>query len=235
MVTVSFRRRNNDVADERAWHDASADLLRTAVPWRTFRWYKGQQHYSGTYWSATMRDHVIYESRLELARLLFADFDPSGRHIVAQPFLMKATVGGKVRKHVPDFMLVTDQGPVVVDVKPLRRVANAEVAFTFDWVRQAVESRGWSFEVWSEPPSVELENIRFLAGYRRSWLFDAEFLEGVSCAGLDGVPLGEVSVILPDRPEPEVRAAVCHLLWKCRLAVDLKRPLSSSSVLRMAA
>ncbi|MGW7426145.1 hypothetical protein ACWGJB_40115 [Streptomyces sp. NPDC054813] len=54
---------------------------------------------------------------------------------------MKATVNGKVRKHVPDFPLVTEQGPVVVDLKPLRRVAKAEVAFTFDWVRQAVELR----------------------------------------------------------------------------------------------
>ncbi|CAG6399038.1 conserved hypothetical protein [Actinacidiphila cocklensis] len=148
---------------------------------------------------------------------------------------MKATVDGKVRKHVPDFLLVTDQGPVVVDVKPLRRVTKAEVAFTFDWVRQAVESRGWRFEIWSEPPPVELENIRFLAGYRRGWLFDAELLEEVSCAGLDGVPLGELSACIPDRLEPEVRAAVCHLLWKCHLAVDLKRPLSSSSVLRIAA
>ena len=39
------------------------------MPWRTFRWYKGQKHYSGLYWSATTRTHVAYESRLELARL----------------------------------------------------------------------------------------------------------------------------------------------------------------------
>jgi hypothetical protein len=43
------------------------------VPWRVFRWYQGQQHYSGTYWSSTQRDHVIYESRLELAALLLSD------------------------------------------------------------------------------------------------------------------------------------------------------------------
>ena len=43
-------------------------------------------HYSGTYWSATERGHVIYESRLELARLLFADFDASVNRIFAQPF-----------------------------------------------------------------------------------------------------------------------------------------------------
>jgi hypothetical protein len=42
--------------------------------------------------------HVIYESRLELARLLFADFDESVRHIVAQPFLLKAYVAGSLPK-----------------------------------------------------------------------------------------------------------------------------------------
>ncbi|MET7740308.1 hypothetical protein [Streptomyces sp. NPDC005385] len=34
-------------------------------------------HYSGDYASATTGGQVVYESRLELARLLLADFDPS--------------------------------------------------------------------------------------------------------------------------------------------------------------
>jgi hypothetical protein len=50
--------------------DASLMALFHAAPWRTFRSYVGQRHYSGTYWSATERDQVIYESRLELASLL---------------------------------------------------------------------------------------------------------------------------------------------------------------------
>jgi hypothetical protein len=64
---------------------------------------------------------VIYESRLELARLLFADFDASVRHIVAQPFLLKAEVAGAMHKHIPDYLLATDTGPLVVDVKPQHR------------------------------------------------------------------------------------------------------------------
>ncbi|MFI9567846.1 TnsA-like heteromeric transposase endonuclease subunit [Streptomyces phaeoluteigriseus] len=82
-------------------------LLQTAHPWRTFRWYRDQKHYSGTYWSATMRDHVIYESRLELSRLLFADFDPSVRAIVAQPFLLQTVLEARVRRHIPDYLLFT--------------------------------------------------------------------------------------------------------------------------------
>ncbi|MFJ2442240.1 cupin domain-containing protein [Streptomyces sp. NPDC087658] len=51
---------------------------------------------------------MIYESRLELGWLLFADFAPEVRHIVAQPFLLKTDIDGKVRKHIPDYLLLTD-------------------------------------------------------------------------------------------------------------------------------
>ncbi|MFJ4636369.1 TnsA-like heteromeric transposase endonuclease subunit [Streptomyces hygroscopicus] len=234
-VTVSVRLRDDEVVDDRAWSIASIDLLCSATPWRTFRWCRGQKHYSGTYWSATMRDHVIYESRLELARLLFADFDPSVRGIVAQPFLLTAVVGGEVRKHIPDYFLITEHGPVVVDVKPRRRLSAPVVAFTFAWTRQAVESRGWRYEVWSEPPEAELENIRFLAGYRRQWLFAPELLDEVRRVDLEGVALGRAVRCFPDLPEPTVRAAIHHLLWAHDLRTDLTQPLSPAGVLRRAA
>ncbi|MGW2860269.1 TnsA-like heteromeric transposase endonuclease subunit [Streptomyces sp. NPDC001205] len=199
VTTVHVRRRVDGAVSERAWAEASVDLLRVAAPWRTFRWYKEQKHYSGIYWSSTTRDHVIYESRLELTRLLFADFDPSVQHIVAQPFLFKAVVAGKERKHIPDYLLITDQGPVVVDVKPLHRLAKPEVAFTFGWTRREVESRGWRYEVWSEPPPETLENIRFLAGYRRDWLFSSELLDELRSTELDGLALSSAVRNLPAR------------------------------------
>ncbi|MFF4763205.1 hypothetical protein [Streptomyces sp. NPDC001292] len=101
-VTVSHRRVDGVVEENRPWGVVGISALSQAAPWRTFRWHRRQRHYSGTYWAATVRDHVIYESRLELARLLLADFDPSVRHVVAQPFLVKALVQGKIRKHIPE-------------------------------------------------------------------------------------------------------------------------------------
>ncbi|NED78560.1 TnsA-like heteromeric transposase endonuclease subunit [Streptomyces sp. SID11233] len=197
--------------------------MREARPWRTFRWFKGQQHYSGTYWSATMGDHVIYESRLELGRLLFADFAPEVRHIVAQPFLLKTDVDGKIRKHIPDYLLLTDDGPVVVDVKPRRWRQKPEVAFTFAWTREAVASRGWQYEVWSEPDPHVLENIRFLAGYRRDWLFDPDLVAALRTADLDGMPLGDAFRLLPECPQPLVKSAALHLLWSGQRAYDAGR------------
>ncbi|MEU0442374.1 TnsA-like heteromeric transposase endonuclease subunit, partial [Streptomyces sp. NPDC006186] len=141
----------------------------------------------------------------------------------------KTSLEGKVRQHIPDYFLLTGQAPVVVDVKPLHRLSKPEVAFTFDWTREALESRGWKYEVWSEPPAVELENIRFLAGYRRDWLFSGEALEELWDADLDGLLLGQAAKCLPNHPEPHVRAAIHHLLWTQALVTDLDRPLGPST------
>jgi hypothetical protein len=218
-----------------AWASVNHDALRLASPWRTFRWYKGQKHYSGVFWSATERDLVIYESRLELARLLFADFDASVHQIVAQPFLLQAEVAGEIRRHIPDYLLFTTAGPLVVDVKPRHRADYPDNAFTFAWTRQVVESRGWQYEVWSEPPRSELENVRFLAGYRRDWLFDQKLLADLCAADLDGATLAVACRSRPGLPTARVRSAVLHLLWRQHFTVDLTCQLSGAHVLRIAA
>ena len=230
-ATVSFRRPDCEVQEGLAFARVSMDRLREVVPWRTFRWHAGQTHYSGFYWSSTMRDHVIYESRLELSRLLLADFDPAVSFIAAQPFLLSAQVAGVARKHVPDFLLETDRGPVVVDVKPERKLADAAVRAALGWARQAVEQRGWEYEVASEVPSVRLENIRFLAGYRRPWLFDPGALAVVFGRVVDGMTVCEAVAAVPELSAHAARAAVLHLLWLGRLHADLDEPLGSSPLM----
>lgn len=61
------------------------DEVVDGLPVREFRWYKGRRHYSGWYYSSTMRRLVVYESRLELARIMLADFDSQVVGIAAQP------------------------------------------------------------------------------------------------------------------------------------------------------
>jgi hypothetical protein len=105
-----------------------------AVPWRKTRSACGQVHYPEYFWSATMGAHVVYESRLELARLLLDDFDCQVLAIAAQPFLLRARVGGRVRRHVPDFLLVhADRSVRVVNVKPAGRLADPRIAEALAW------------------------------------------------------------------------------------------------------
>ncbi|WP_370153354.1 TnsA-like heteromeric transposase endonuclease subunit [Streptacidiphilus sp. EB129] len=231
-VSVSLRRPDGSIDDKRAWPRAGVDVFQPSIPWRTFRWCYGQKHYSGTYWSSTMQAHVVYESRLELTRLLYADFDPVQVGLFAQPFLLCAEVDGRTRRHVPDFLVLReDQVPMVVDVKPRHLLADPEVSSALGWAREAVESRGWDFQVWCEPPEAELANLRFLAGYRRGWLFDSGLLAELRSLRLVGLSLGEAFRILPHRPGPLVRAAVLHLLWRQEIATDLGVVLSARHTL----
>jgi hypothetical protein len=121
-------------------------VLTAACSWRTFRSYRGQPFYSGMYWSATMRAHVVYESRLELARLLLADFDPKVRTIVAQPFQLSMRIDGRRRRHVPDLLLQDGTGvATVVDIKPAGLLTDPTVADTLAWAGELIHARGWRF------------------------------------------------------------------------------------------
>jgi len=231
-VTVRYRTAPDTEVSPIPLADLDPTGLAAVHPWREFRWYRGQRHYSGTYWSATEGQHVIYESRLELARLLFADFDRSVHGIRAQPFLLTATMReGVVRKHIPDYLLITDQGLKVVDVKPAHRLSKPEVASTFDWTRSAIEGRGWIYEVWSEPDMTELQNVRFLAGYRRRSLFDPVLLEALGRTYVDGRSIAQAIAGVADWPEPQTRAALLHLLWSHEFGVEMSRTLSPGTIL----
>jgi hypothetical protein len=48
-----------------------------------------------------------------------------------------------------------------------------------DLTREVVESRGWRYEIATEPPQIRFMNIRFLAGYRREWLFNTTTLDKI--------------------------------------------------------
>jgi hypothetical protein len=230
-MTVRFRAAPDAGVSEVSLVDADTDALAAAHPWREFRWRAGQKHYSGTYWTATEGRHVIYESRLELARVLFADFDRSVHHICAQPFLLTTRSNSVERKHIPDYLLMTDQGPKIVDVKPAHRLSHPDVEATFAWTRAALERRGWIYEVWSEPNEVELQNIRFLAGFRRPYLFDPSLLATLRGIDPDGSSIAEAIRTLTDWPAPLTRSALLHLLWSQEFAVDIGVPLRSSSTL----
>lgn len=231
-AVVAFRPAAGEERSVSAAALSRTELFR-AAPWRTFRWYFGQRHYSGTYWSATQRDHVIYESRLELANLLLADFDVSVNQIVAQPFLVTMAINNRARRHIPDYLWDTDDGPVVVDVITSQRVFEPKVVLLTAWTRTFVESLGWTYVVLNEPAPVRLANVRFLAGYRREWLLNADVLNEMhSCSGqFAGMTVAEVEASFRAVPRALVRPALMHLLWRHEYTVDLDDSLRPSTVL----
>jgi hypothetical protein len=207
------------------------------LPVREFRSYQGRRHYSGWYWCATTGGHVVYESRLELARILLADHDRDVVAIAAQPFLLEGFDGTRVRRHVPDVLLGHADGTMtVVDVKAASRVADPEVAAQFDWTRRVCEDRGFGFEVWSGADSVLVENVRFLAGYRRAELIETELVPLVMDAALAPVSVAELERALASADRRGlIRPVILHLLWTSRLRTDLSVPLDGGTVVRAEA
>lgn len=208
-----------------------------SVPWRQVRSAKGHLHHPGEYASATTRSLVVYESRLELARLLLADFDPQVAWIYAQPCRLRARVGGRWRLHVPDFLLVLADGGVrVVNVKPADRLLDPKIAEALAWPKDLLEGHGWQYEIWSGADPVLLANVRFLAAYRRAGVVPAEDVERAWEVVRDGDPLAVAERRLAVGCSVEdVRPAILALVWSRRLSVDLNRPIDGDSVLRRAA
>lgn len=222
----------------------SAAEVAGGLPVREFRWYKGRRHYSGWYWAATTQRLVAYESRLELARIMLADFAPAVTAIAAQPFQLVGPDpaghgGGRLRRHVPDLLLLGTGGEVtVVDIKAPGKRGDPQVRALMEWTRRVAGLRGWGFEEWYGASPRLLDNVRFLAGYRRRAVIDTRLIplvlgavgerssiSGIERAlgqGSDGA--GEAGV-----PAELVRPVTLHLLWAGELTGDLERPLQGAS------
>ena len=210
------------------------DEVLAGLPVREFRSYKGRRHYSGWYWAATTGGHVVYESRLELARILLADQDSSVVAIASQPFLLEGSDGERTRRHVPDVLLGHADGAVtVVDVKAVSRVDDPMVVAQFAWTKWLCDRRGFRFEVWSGADAVLLENVRFLAGYRRSALIAQEWVPRVVDVSSSPIAIAEVERRLGSVTHwGRIRPVILHLLWQSRLVADLSRPLGSDTLVR---
>lgn len=214
----------------------SAQVMR-AKPWRTFRNRHGQKHHSGYYWCATTGGHVLYESRLELARLVLADFDPEVVAIAAQPFRIRARIDGRARRHVPDYLLVrTDRSVTVVNVKPASQLAKPEIAEALAWPTKLIEEHGWTHEIWSGEDPVYLANVRFLASQRRDGLVADEVLDAALAAAAEGGTILELLLRLQESWDPALlKPAILRLLWQQRITTNLRRRLDGDSTVEVHA
>jgi hypothetical protein len=86
---------------------------------------------------------------------MLADFGSCVTGIAAQPFLLTGADASRIRRHVPDLLLVAAGGGVmVVDVKAPSRMADPEVRAQFAWTRRVC------VEAWSGADPRLLANVR---------------------------------------------------------------------------
>jgi hypothetical protein len=232
-IQLRYRRADGEFADT-SLERVLVDEVVVGLPVREFRSYKGRRHYSGWYWSSTMGRLVAYESRLELARLMLADQDRDAAAIAAQPFLLAGPDRNRRRRHVPDFLLVHRTGAVtVVDVKAASKISDPLVQAMFAWTRELAGWRGWGFEAWSGADQRLLENVTFLAGYRRPAVIAGGLIPAVLAAARGQPPIGVIEQALSgEYPPALIRPAILHLIWHGQLDADLASPLSSWTIVR---
>lgn len=79
--------------------------------------------------------------------------------------------------------------------------------------RRVIVSRGWRYEIASDPAPVRYLNIRFLSGYRRPWQFDPEVIAAVTTAARTdtGLTIRNIVARTP-QAKPVALATVMHLL-----------------------
>lgn len=215
---------------ELLWREADLNAVADGQPWRRFPWYLGQRNYSGSYWSATERAMVGYESRLELANLIIADFDSSVKRIASQPFHLVFRAHGRTVRRTPDYLLMTANAARVVDVKPSQQLLKDEVKQLLELTRVVVESAGLDYEIASEPDDVFLANVRFLAGYRRDWLFDHTLLDEIYGVAARNMETSIAKIVAElGKPKQTVLPGIFHLMWQHRLEADLTKVLGNGS------
>ncbi|MEV8086614.1 TnsA-like heteromeric transposase endonuclease subunit [Streptomyces nigra] len=205
------------------------DLL-SSVPVRRFSWRTDQWHRPGLGYLVSTERHHGFESFEEELLLLAADFSCSLVEALAQPFRLRfRSVNGSV-EHIPDYLLLTDGTPWLIDVRPSERIepeddikfaAAAEVALVAGWNYAVVA--GWRDHV------VGLIDT-FSAGRRR--LTDPlQLQEQLLRAAEDGPqPFG--TLVARCSLEAVARAHAMHLLWDRRLGLQITGPLTDASTIR---
>jgi hypothetical protein len=213
--------------------DLDVDLIRAAESYRTIRWYRGQRNYAGYYWFATTREHLTYESRLEMACLQVADFDPRVVLARSQPFLIQYTdPDGRARRHVPDFAFVMTTGPVrIVNVKPVERLAVPEVRDVLAWAGAELERVGFAVDIWSGESPTVVANLRLLGGYRNPALFDPDLTRLAQVAVTNACSFHEAEKMVRAAGIAEPRPMVLHLIWRGDLLIDLGVRLTADSAI----
>lgn len=217
------------------WEQARADLIIEGLPVRVPPTYRGQRSYPGLFWAATNDRTLVYESLLELDRLWLADFDPTVIGICTQPFQLAGRDGSGPRAHVPDALLVRQDGTAtVIDVKPAGLVGKPQVRAQFDWTRRLCRDKGWGYEIFTGSDPTVLRNIKLLAvGRRPERLPDGSLDEARARLTEGHVTLGKVLAHQSMSCDNSTwRVAVFALLWTSEITIDLHEPLGVETILR---
>jgi hypothetical protein len=201
------------------------------VPVRRFTWRRDQRHRPGLeYLVSTGRRHG-FESLREDELLVVLDFCADVVDVLAQPLQLRFRTTGGWRRHIPDYLVLTDSGTWLVDVRPARLIAQEDLE-SFAAAAEVALACGWGYVVAAGWLPHVMPTVDAMYGRRRPVADLLGVQAGLLAAAKGGRQFGEIAAA--SEYWPVARAHLLHLLWRRVVGVDLSQPLTDSSVVVLA-
>ncbi len=171
--------------------------------------------------------HHGFESIAEQRLLLALDFAGGVSDVLGQPFRLRFATGAGWREHIPDFLAVTAEGGLLIDVRPGERIGDDD-RVCFAAAREAALATGWRYlAVTGWRPHVQT-GLDTLSAQRRP-LRDPLGLQSELFTAVASGPRSFGDLVAATRLPAVARAHALHLIWHRRLGIDLSTPLNDAT------
>ncbi|GIE93916.1 TnsA-like heteromeric transposase endonuclease subunit [Paractinoplanes rishiriensis] len=210
-----------------AVRDLASMPISRCEPVRRFSWRRGQRHRPGLQFMVSTGRHHGFESIAEQRLLLALDFAGGVSDVLGQPFRLRFATGSGWREHIPDFLAVTAEGGLLIDVRPGERIGDDD-RVCFAAAREAALAAGWSYLVvtgWRPHVQTGLDT---LSAQRRP-LRDPLGLQSELFTAVASGPRAFGDLVAATRLPAVARAHALHLIWHRRLGIDLSAPLNDAA------
>jgi hypothetical protein len=190
-----------------------------------------QRHTQGFFWMCSTNQLVYHESFTEKKVLMQVDFDRLALHVVAQPFRLHFDGVS----HVPDFLIVTQDGNLVLNVKLQAKLQSASFVIADRATESAIREIGWGYQVRSEPAHQQYINLEWLSGFRRCPHHLEEFTPAVIDFLADRGGVQRFGDLVQAFEHPSlVKPVVFHLLWQKTLRTNMDIPFTGEMQIALA-
>lgn len=223
---MQWRRHDGTIHASRASPELLHKRLWETEPIRQGMQYQNRRNQHGLYYWSRTRQHIWYESALELACLIELDHQGTAVKVAAQPFRVLFRRDAPAIYHDPDFFALHANGDqVIYDVKPVVRI-DEKARQQFDETARVCAGVGWRHEVLSETGPTRTINLSFLRAARLPRCHPpSEVFERLLDIFGAARPVGEAAAMVNRRHPALVMPYIKHLIWHRYLSVDLDQAL----------
>lgn len=226
--TVTYR--HGEVEEtETVANVAVADLL-SSDPIRVNTWHARTTTRSGLHFVASTGRLQAHESLFERDLLILLDFD-GVTAVSSQPFRLLWHDGERQRQHIPDFMVLADGLPTIVNCRPAALVSESLLE-NCAAIAEVCLARGWAHTLVTDYPRPPFTVISTVAATRNCddpYGYGEDLVQLLADEGAI-----EFARLTDSLPAPAVaRAVLQSLIWDREVSVDLSRLLSDDTLVSL--